>query len=362
LLDATVMRERYAPIGVDRRDQPLVDRRKPLLRDLPLLGAKHFQLGARPEVEVDQLGGAGTKALGHILSGNDQVGATLVRAANDDVAVRVPGVEVIDRNPVELRAEVVLGLCHHPADKRLKVIILGTILGGDDEAKLVPITRPAFKERASVGASIAGTVQRAALAIAGRAIPLQIAKVRDGTGGTLASQLDDARLDDHPAPSRMGKAVAAAQHAADASAAPDALAGEARPAAHGSGGAPRQVSRPLQLARIGALALDAAQAGEEVFVGHDHHPKISLEVIMMRGARWPPSRASNESRARAADYRDFGARNLAVRQYTAVPPPMPPSKTTCRRHFWASTEAQLSSCHPHFFPKLLPTAPIFTLF
>lgn len=57
------------------------------------------------------------------------------------MAVGVAGVEVIDRYPVELRAQVLLGLIHQPADHGLEVIILRAILRRDDEAELVAVPR-----------------------------------------------------------------------------------------------------------------------------------------------------------------------------------------------------------------------------
>lgn len=48
----------------------------------------------RPQVEVDQLGGALTDPGRHIVAGDDQIGTTLVLAAHDDMGVRMTGVEI----------------------------------------------------------------------------------------------------------------------------------------------------------------------------------------------------------------------------------------------------------------------------
>src|SRR3546814_10601169 len=72
-----------------------------------------------------------------ILARDDEIVAAIVDPTQDDVGVRALGVEVVDRDPVELRPHVLLGLRHEAADIRLEVGIFGTVLGRDDEAKLV---------------------------------------------------------------------------------------------------------------------------------------------------------------------------------------------------------------------------------
>ena len=48
-------------------------------------------------------------------------------------------VEVVDRDPVELRIEVLLHLPHQVADEGLEVGEPGAVLGRDDEAELVRV-------------------------------------------------------------------------------------------------------------------------------------------------------------------------------------------------------------------------------
>jgi len=55
--------------------------------------------------------------IGDVILGDDEIFALVVAAANDDVAVRMTGVEVIHRDPIEPRAEILLHLPQHvPAD------------------------------------------------------------------------------------------------------------------------------------------------------------------------------------------------------------------------------------------------------
>ena len=55
------------------------------------------------------------------------------------MAVRMAGVEVIDRDPVEPRPEVFLRLLHQAPDQRLQILIFRAILGCDDEPELVAV-------------------------------------------------------------------------------------------------------------------------------------------------------------------------------------------------------------------------------
>ena len=57
--------------------------------------------------------------------------AVVGAAADQHMDMRVVGVPVIDRDPVELRAEVALGVGHQLAREGAKVGQLGRVLGRD---------------------------------------------------------------------------------------------------------------------------------------------------------------------------------------------------------------------------------------
>ena len=63
----------------------------------------------------------------------------IVLAAQDDVGMRMAGVVVIDGDPIELGAEIRLHLLHQIAHEGLEVVVVGAVLGRDDEAELVPV-------------------------------------------------------------------------------------------------------------------------------------------------------------------------------------------------------------------------------
>ncbi len=79
------------------------------------------------------------KALAQIVAGNDQILAAILLAAEHDVAVRVAGIVMIDRDPIELRAEVLFHLAHQSPGKILEVWIVDRVLGRDDESELTPV-------------------------------------------------------------------------------------------------------------------------------------------------------------------------------------------------------------------------------
>src|SRR3546814_12932019 len=88
------------------------------LLDLMCQAVFDFDIGARPKVERDQFGGTFAKALCQIFAADDEIPALLVLPPNDDVGVGMARVEMIDRDPVELRAQVLLHL-RRSAERRV---------------------------------------------------------------------------------------------------------------------------------------------------------------------------------------------------------------------------------------------------
>src|SRR5690606_5466460 len=215
-----------------------------------------------PEIQADELGGALAHAGGDVVAGDDEVLAALVAATHQDMRVRMAGVVVIDRHPIELGAEIFLHPRHQAAGERLEIVVFRTVLGRDDEAELVAVALRTLQEGLAVRAVLLGAVKLARLPLAGHAVSLDIAQVRprafQSLGHPFAGQLDDAGLDDDAALAESGIAVAIGEHAADACAAPDAAAGEAglmcaaRPAA-------REVRCSQNLMQEFASALRAAR-------------------------------------------------------------------------------------------------------
>jgi hypothetical protein len=113
---------------------------------------KAFLLDLRPQPGLDLPIGARTQVQGYdfcgplphppaeVLPGDDQVFPTVVLAAEDDMTVRMAGVVVVNRDPIQLGPEIPLHLAHQPAGQSLQVLVLDRILGGDDETELMTVS------------------------------------------------------------------------------------------------------------------------------------------------------------------------------------------------------------------------------
>ena len=122
--------------------------------------------------------------------------------------VRMTGIVVIDRNPVQPGAKVGLHLLHEIADGRAMIREFDTVLGRHDEAELMAIPTAPFHKRAAILGILVGRIDLPPLPILCHAIALQIAKMRvDGLatdelpppGSTrLGIELHDPSLDGDP--------------------------------------------------------------------------------------------------------------------------------------------------------------------
>ena len=90
-------------------------------------------------------------ALADVVPRDHEILPVVGAAAQDDVDVRVVRVPVIDPDPVELGAEVFLGLAHQVAREALQVGHLGSIFGRDDEPEMMPVVLAALAELLYVG-------------------------------------------------------------------------------------------------------------------------------------------------------------------------------------------------------------------
>ena len=155
----------------------------------------HLPFALHAEFERDDLGRAVTDAMGDVVAGDVQDLPVIGHAADDDVAVRVAGVVVIDRDPIELRLQVALHLRHEPARHVAKVAQLGAVLGRHDKPELVAVVLAPVEELRSVRVVLEGRVEPAALAVERRAVALQVAEMGKGSLAARAAQLHHPRLD-----------------------------------------------------------------------------------------------------------------------------------------------------------------------
>lgn len=204
-----------------------VDRGQSLLVDIVPQPRLDLKVGSRPQIERNQLGRALAQPVRDIFAGDDEIVAAIVDAAQHDMGVRALGVEVIERDPVELRSQVLLDLRHQAPHVGSEVGIFGAVLGGYDETELVPVAGGPLEEIIAVGAVDLRTVEFARQTLASDPVALNVAHVCAGDLTGLAVQPDEARLDHRSATAKAGETVAARQQSPDARAPPDAAALEA---------------------------------------------------------------------------------------------------------------------------------------
>src|SRR3546814_1338356 len=108
-------------------------------------------------------------------------------APDDDVHMGVAGVVVIDRDPIEFRAKVDFDPAHKVAGVRRQVGQVSAVFRRDDEPELVAIVLAAIKEGLRLGAVLGRRIELPTLAIARRAVALDVAQ-RGGGFTVLRSE------------------------------------------------------------------------------------------------------------------------------------------------------------------------------
>src|SRR3546814_17553486 len=96
-------------------------------------------VGARAEVEIDQLASALAQAAADIVARDDQILAALILAPHDDMCVRMAGVVMIDRDQVKIRPRAFLNLGLGPPGERLWAVLFTPVPGAPNIAELVAI-------------------------------------------------------------------------------------------------------------------------------------------------------------------------------------------------------------------------------
>jgi len=97
------------------------------------------------------------------------------------MAVRMAGVEMIDRHPVEFGPEIGLHLAHHVPGEAAEISQAITVFGRDDEPERVAVLVPAPDKGAAVRIIGVATIELTAAAITGGAVPLEVAQVGAGS-------------------------------------------------------------------------------------------------------------------------------------------------------------------------------------
>src|SRR5258708_1524814 len=111
---------------------------------------------------------------------DDQILAQLISAVEDDMNMGMAGIKMVHRDPIELRSQVSFEFAHEVAGKAGEVAEAHTVLGRDDDAKLVAVVLAAIEEGIDVGPVLRRGIQPAALAIARGAVALNITHMSGG--------------------------------------------------------------------------------------------------------------------------------------------------------------------------------------
>src|ERR1700716_1908722 len=139
--------------------------------DLGVEVATDIEVAARSELEGSKMGGAGAHAVADVIPGDYEVAAITCCSAHNDMDVGIVGVPVVDADPIELGAEIALGLRHEVPCECLEIGKLLSIFRRDDEAEMMAIPFAAIGEGAVIGVVALGIEHSAASTILRYALP-----------------------------------------------------------------------------------------------------------------------------------------------------------------------------------------------
>src|SRR3546814_1389936 len=122
------------PLGGHPLERP-VEARPTLGLDLARERIGDVARAARPELERGEILGAPAQPFAHIAAIDDKILPVVRDAAHEDMDVRIVGVPVIDRDPVEPRLEIPCHVGHEVAGETPEVADLPGIFRTDDEAE-----------------------------------------------------------------------------------------------------------------------------------------------------------------------------------------------------------------------------------
>ncbi len=232
-----------------------------------------------------------------VFARDDQILTAIVDAAQHDVTVRMTGIEMVDRDPVELRAEVLFHRRHQPAHERLQIGIEFSFLRRNDEAKLVPVIRAAVEEGRAVSDILARVVELARLALTRDPVTLDIFEMRARRRNPFGTQSQEPRLHDDAARCIPVAAAARRQQSTVRGAPPDTASVEAAEARRKP---PNRHARSEQPPEIFSSPLAARRT---------HAPEPRLEIFLVAAHAPTPSR----NRRNCCSSSQKECRNLALR-------------------------------------------------
>jgi hypothetical protein len=292
-LHGLVRRRQLARAACDKdavlrpRHQRMVQAGEALQLDLARELLQPLQIALRAELQHHERLGTGAHTMTDVVARDDKIPPMVVAAADHDVRVRVAGVEVVDRHPVELRVEILLHLPHQIADERFEVLEATAVLRRDDEAELVWVALRAFEEGVAVGLVASGVVELPRSPVAGDAVALDVAQVGLGRTEVTADLPGVARAHDDPA--AAGRHDAGAREQPRRRAAPTCVASDVAALPHDAGTGPSGLrEHPPRRGEVGApsAVADATLFRLKRPIGHctppEKHP-LGMKVFLLGG-------------------------------------------------------------------------------
>lgn len=108
----------------------------------------HDRLG--PKIERNHACKSLAHAIVDVVRRNNEILARIVLAAKHYMRMRDEGVEMVRSNSLECRSKILLHEAHEASDQGPKLIILGRVLGSDDEPEMMPVPGAAFNKGPAV--------------------------------------------------------------------------------------------------------------------------------------------------------------------------------------------------------------------
>ena len=160
--------------------------------------ALQLLLGA--QFQGDEVLRAMADAVADVVARHHEVLAAVVMASDDDMGVRMPGVEMIDGGPVEPGVQVLLHGRHEITHKRLEVRHAATVLRRDDEAELIGVALLTLQEVATLGHIVLPVVELAGTTVTRHTVAHDVVLMRARGGEVGRTVPSNACLDDDAAP------------------------------------------------------------------------------------------------------------------------------------------------------------------
>ena len=153
----------------------------------------------RTELNRHQFGRSLAHAVTDVAAMDDKRVAAIVSPAHDQMDVRIVGVPVINRDPIQPRPEVVLHMLDEVTSKGSKVLHLGCFLGTDDEPEMMPVITGALGEGTQIGIVRDRVEHPGRHAVLGHTLSPEIGEMRPNRTGSAEALSDDSGLYNHPA-------------------------------------------------------------------------------------------------------------------------------------------------------------------